>query len=192
MLSSRPSGSRQGEEDEATLLAMALVPPLDVPAETVREALLPLRHDFSVALYSFGNAFAAGAVIRVAHSFLAREIFIIGEEPYYPKASMGMEKYETVVRAKDEAAFFAAVARRPVWAVEKDHAHRSIHDVREFPKDVVLVFGSEREGLPSAFMERADDVIGIPMYGVNHSFPVPVAAGIVMHEWTRRRYAPGS
>jgi len=27
------------------------------------------------------------------------------------------------------------------------------------------------------------------MYGVNHSFPVAVAAGIVMAEWARRRYA---
>ena len=35
------------------------------------------------------------------------------------------------------------------------------------------------------------DVIAIPMYGVNHSFPVTVAAGIVMNEWARRRYVDG-
>jgi tRNA G18 (ribose-2'-O)-methylase SpoU len=28
------------------------------------------------------------------------------------------------------------------------------------------------------------------MYGINHSFPVTVAAGIAMAEWTRRYY-PG-
>jgi tRNA G18 (ribose-2'-O)-methylase SpoU len=27
------------------------------------------------------------------------------------------------------------------------------------------------------------------MYGINHSFPVTVAAGIAMAEWTRRHYA---
>jgi len=167
---------------------MALVPPLDASPEAVREALAPLRHDFSVAIRSFGNAFAVGAVIRVAHSFLASEIFVIGDEPYYAKASMGMEKYETLVRVPDDDAFFFAVRGRPVWAIEKDHARRSLHAVASFPARVVLVLGSEREGLPRAFVDRADDAIGIPMYGVNHSFPVAVAAGIVMHEWTRRKY----
>ena len=168
---------------------MPLVPPLDASPDEVREALAPLRHDFAVALHSFGNAFAAGAVIRVAHSFLAREIFVIGREPYYAKASMGMEKYETVVRVESEEAFFEAVRGRPVWAGEKDQARRSLNDIGRFPEGVVFVFGSERAGLSASFVERADEVLGIPMYGVNHSFPVAVAAGIVMHEWTRRRYA---
>jgi tRNA G18 (ribose-2'-O)-methylase SpoU len=167
---------------------MPLVPPLDASPDEVRTLLAPLRHDFSVALYSFGNAFGAGAVIRVAHSFLVREIFIIGNEPYYAKASMGMQKYETIVRAETADAFFKATAGRPVWAIEKDHAKRSILDVADFPRGVVFVFGSERDGIPSELIERTDDVIGIPMFGVNHSFPVAVAAGIVMHEWARRKY----
>jgi tRNA G18 (ribose-2'-O)-methylase SpoU len=170
---------------------MPLVPPLDASPDEVRQALAPLRHDFSVALHSFGNAFAAGAVIRVAHSFLAREIIVIGREPFYAKASMGMEKYETVLRVESEEAFFEAVRGRPVWAIEKDHARRSLNDIGRFPAGVVFVFGSERAGLSASFVERADEVVGIPMYGVNHSFPVAVAAGIVMHEWARRRYAEG-
>lgn len=168
---------------------MPLSPPLDASPDEVRQALAPLRHDFSVALHSFGNAFAAGAVIRVAHSFLAREVFVIGAEPYYAKASMGMEKYETVIRAETEEEFFATVRARPVWAVEKDHARRSLNEIGPFPEGVVFVFGSERAGLSSSFVERADEVVGIPMFGVNHSFPVAVAAGIVMHEWARRKYA---
>jgi tRNA G18 (ribose-2'-O)-methylase SpoU len=168
-----------------------LVPPLDASPDEVKEALAPLRHDFSVALHSFGNAFAAGAVVRVAHSFLAREIFVIGSDPYYAKASMGMEKYETVLRTESEEAFFAAVRGRPVWAVEKDHARRSVNDVARFPPGVVFVFGSERAGLSASFVARADEVVGIPMFGVNHSFPVAVAAGIVMHEWARKRYTGG-
>jgi tRNA G18 (ribose-2'-O)-methylase SpoU len=168
---------------------MALQPPLDASPRQVKETLAPIRHDFSVALHRFGNAFAVGAVVRVAHSFLAREIFVIGSDPYYAKASMGMEKYETMVRTDGEEAFLEAVRGRPVWAVEKDYARRSLHAVACFPPDVVFVFGSERDGLSRSFAERADEVIGIPMYGVNHSFPVAVAAGIVMHEWSRRKYA---
>jgi tRNA G18 (ribose-2'-O)-methylase SpoU len=30
-------------------------------------------------------------------------------------------------------------------------------------------------------------VIAIPMYGINHSYPVAIAAGMTMCEWARRR-----
>ena len=77
--------------------AVALRTPIDESPEDVRAALAPLRHPFSVAVYNCQNAFSVGAIIRVAHNFLAREIFVIGRAPYYEKASMGMEKYESIV-----------------------------------------------------------------------------------------------
>jgi tRNA G18 (ribose-2'-O)-methylase SpoU len=171
---------------------MGLSPPLDATPEEVRALLAPLRNDFTIALHAADNAFAVGAIIRVAHSFLAREIVIIGDAPYYEKASMGMEKYESVVRVADDAAFLAHVADRPLWAVEKDHATTSVYDVTAFPRDVVLLFGSERFGIPSPLVARAECVVGIPIYGVNHSLPLAIAAGILMNEWARRKYAPGA
>ncbi len=170
---------------------MALVPPLDATPEEVRALLAPLRHDVSVALHAPGNPFAVGAIVRVAHSFLVREIVLIGDAPHYEKASMGMERFETVTRVADDEAFFSHVAGRPVWAVEKDFAKKSLYDVGSFPPGVVLVLGSERAGLTRAFADRADEVVGIPMYGVNHSFPLAVAAGMVLGEWARQRYAKG-
>jgi tRNA G18 (ribose-2'-O)-methylase SpoU len=171
---------------------MALEPPLGLPAHAVRELLSPLRNDFSVALFAPGNAFSIGAVIRVAHSYLAREVFVVGGGDWYPKGSMGMEKYETIVRVPDVAALVRATAGRPLWAVEREQARRSIHAVDRFPAGVVLVFGSERFGVPRELLDRADDVLGIPLYGVNNSLPVTVAAGIVMNEWARRRYHDGA
>jgi tRNA G18 (ribose-2'-O)-methylase SpoU len=68
----------------------------------------------------------------------------------------------------------------------------SLHDVPTFPRGVVFAFGSERFGLPLELLEKADQIVGIPLYGVNHSLPVTVAAGIVMNEWARRRYSSGA
>jgi tRNA G18 (ribose-2'-O)-methylase SpoU len=170
---------------------MALPTPIDATVEEVREALRPLRSDFSVALHAADNAFAIGAIIRVAHNFLAREIILIGEGTYYEKASMGMEKYESIVRVPSDEAFLEHVGQRPLWAVEKDAATTSLHAVGKFPKDVVFLFGSERFGIPSSLLARAHVTMGIPIYGVNHSLPLAVAAGIVMNDWARRRYADG-
>lgn len=171
---------------------MALVPPIEASAEEVRELLAPLRNDLSIAIYNSQNAFNIGAIIRVAHSYLVREIIVIGEERWYERASMGMHRFETIVRVPDVDAFFEHVGDRPIWSVEKDHATVSLYDVVEYPRDVVFVMGSESEGVPQRIIERSGAVIGIPMYGINHSFPITVASGIVLCDWARKRYRPGT
>jgi tRNA G18 (ribose-2'-O)-methylase SpoU len=163
-----------------------------MPADEVRALLAPLRNDLSIAVYNCQNAFSIGAIIRVAHSFLVRELFVIGDAPFYEKASMGMQRYETIVTLPDADAFFDHVAGRPVWAVEKDAATIALYDVTSYPANVVFVLGSERAGLPAGVVARADAVVGIPMYGVNHSFPVAVAAGMILSDWARRHYRPGT
>ena len=55
-----------------------------------------------------------------------------------------------------------------------------------------MVFGSETAGVPETLIAAAKQVIAIPMYGINNSFPVTVAAGIAMAEWTRRHFVAGS
>ena len=119
------------------------VPPLDLPLADVRAELEKLRHPLHIGIIRAKNPFNVGAVIRVAHSFLVKEILLVGDAPFYERAAMGMDRYENIVKVPDEAALVA-------------HA------------------------------KAADLVLGIPMYGINHSFPLAIAAGIAMAEWTRR------
>jgi tRNA G18 (ribose-2'-O)-methylase SpoU len=170
---------------------MSISSPITESPEEVRAVLAAVRNDLTVAVMTPGNAFATGAIIRTAHSFLVREIVLVGGAPHYEKASMGMHKYENIVSCADEGAFLAHVAGRPLWVVEKDEATTSLYAAGEFPRDLVLVFGSERFGVPRSIVARADRVVGIPIYGVNHSLPVAVAAGIALGEWARRRYREG-
>jgi tRNA G18 (ribose-2'-O)-methylase SpoU len=115
-----------------------------------------------------------------------REIFLIGTEPFYERAAMGMAKYETIVECPDEAAFLERVAGRPLIGVERDHARTTLWEA-EMPRDLVLLFGSEDDGLPPSLLVACQEVIAIPMYGINHSFPVAISAGMVLCEWARRR-----
>ncbi|MFO0667392.1 MAG: TrmH family RNA methyltransferase [Polyangiaceae bacterium] len=163
--------------------------PLDASPEEVRTLLQPLRNRLSIALCTLGNAFSVGAIIRVAHSYLVREIILIGDTPHYEKASMGMEKYETIVRVPDEASFLAYAKGRPLLCFEREAATRSLYDEAPFPDDSIMVFGSERFGTPASLLERATAIVAVPMYGVNHSLPVAVCAGIALSEWARRHYA---
>lgn len=167
------------------------IPPFGLTTEEIRAELAPLRNDFSVAVCRAKNPFNIGAIIRVAHSFLVREIFLIGTEPYYERASMGMQKYETIIECPDEDAFLRATQGRPLIGVERDHARRTLWEA-PFPRGLVFLFGSENDGLPRSLLDACEDVIAIPMYGINHSYPVAIAAGMTLCEWARRHDPRGA
>ena len=171
---------------------MARVPPLGMPRSEVRQELDRLRHPFRVAVDRAKNPFNIGAIIRTAHSFLAREILLVGTEPWYERAAMGMQRYEHIVELPSpEALVRRAEAKEwPLIAFEKDHATVGLWEA-QLPDDAVLVFGNEDEGCAPVVLEAAQQVVGIPMYGINHSYPIAIAAGIAMAEWARRRYQGG-
>jgi tRNA G18 (ribose-2'-O)-methylase SpoU len=165
------------------------VPPFDLPTAEIKRELDRLRTPLRIAVQRSKNPFNVGAIIRVAHSFLVREIILIGEEPYYERASMGMEKYENITKLPDEAAFIDRVARDRlrVIAIEKDHPR--VHGLWDytFPdQGCVLLFGSENEGVSPDLLAIAEAVVAIPMFGINHSYPVSISAGIALAEWSRR------
>ncbi|UJR79302.1 TrmH family RNA methyltransferase [Sandaracinus amylolyticus] len=169
---------------------MAYVPPLGMPIDEVRRELDRIRHPVRIAIRRSKNPFNVGAIIRTAHSFLVREIVLIGIEPWYERAAMGMQRYENVVEVESEAAF-VAMAKERGWflcALEKDDASVGLWDAK-MPEDCVIVVGNEEEGVGAEILAASDEVIGIPMFGINHSYPMTVAAGIAMAEWARRRYA---
>ena len=62
------------------------VAPFEMAAAEIRDSLAGLRRPLSVAILRARNPFNVGAIIRVAHSFLAREIILVGTEPYYERA----------------------------------------------------------------------------------------------------------
>jgi tRNA G18 (ribose-2'-O)-methylase SpoU len=168
------------------------IPGFDMPLEEIRRSLDTLRRSVRIAVLRSRNPFNVGAIIRVAHSFLVREILLIGTERYYERAAMGMSRYEHITELPDEAALLARVRadglklivfEREVATVDLWHA--------DLPEDAVLVFGSEVEGVPPEIVAAAHQVVAIPMYGINNSFPVTVAAGIALAEWTRRFYSSG-
>ena len=162
------------------------VAPFELNTEQIRDELARIRNDFSIAIVRAKNPFNIGAIIRVAHSFLVREVFLIGTEPYYQRAAMGMHKYENIVSCADEADFVSRISGRPLIGVERDHATTVFWEA-PFPKDLVFLFGSEDDGIPTTLLEACTNVVAIPMYGINHSYPVAISAGMVMCEWARRR-----
>jgi tRNA G18 (ribose-2'-O)-methylase SpoU len=135
------------------------------------------------------NPFNVGAIIRVAHSFLVQDVVLVGDERYYQRAAMGMDRYENLVELSSDAALVEWARERslPLVVFEREHARVDLWRA-PLPEACLMVFGSETTGVSEEILAAADTVVGIPMYGINNSFPVTVAAGIAMAEWTRRHY----
>jgi tRNA G18 (ribose-2'-O)-methylase SpoU len=165
------------------------VPAFDLPLDEIRASLDALRRPLRIAVLRSHNPFNVGAIIRTAHSFLVNEIVLVGNEPFYERAAMGMQRYERIVQLPDEAALVAWARERrlPIVAFEREHARVDLWRA-ELPEECLMVFGSETYGVPESIVAAADEVVAIPMYGINNSFPVTVAAGIAMAEWTRRHF----
>ncbi len=171
---------------------MAKVSPLGMPREEIREELDRIRHPFRIAVDRAKNPFNIGAIVRTAHSFLAKEIILIGSEPWYERAAMGMQRYENIVELPSVEAFLAH-AQEHAWhlvAFEKDDSNVGLWEA-ELPGDCVMVFGNEDRGVSRRILAHAQQIVGIPMYGINHSYPISIAAGIGMAEWARRHYRNG-
>jgi tRNA G18 (ribose-2'-O)-methylase SpoU len=170
---------------------VAFVPPLGMGPEEVRAELDRIRHPLRIAVRRSKNAFNVGAIIRTAHSFLVKEIVLVGIEPFYERAAMGMHRFEHVREIADEAAFvaYARAEGFPIVAIEKDAPRVVPLWESQMPDDACLVIGNEEEGVGVEILAAASEVVAIPMFGVNHSYPMTVAAGIALTEWARRRYA---
>ena len=165
------------------------VPAFDLPVADIRASLQALRRPLRVAVLRSRNPFNVGAIIRTAHSFLVQEVVLVGDEPFYERAAMGMEKYENLVQLPSERALveWAAARDLPMVVFEREQARVDLWRA-ELPEECLMVFGSEKVGVPAEVIAAARSVVGIPMYGINNSFPVTVAAGIAMAEWTRRHF----
>jgi tRNA G18 (ribose-2'-O)-methylase SpoU len=171
---------------------MAHVPSFEMPRDEIKRELDRIRHPMRVVVDRAKNPFNVGAIIRTAHSFLPREIVLVGTEPWYERAAMGMHRLENI-REIPSVEELLEVAAREAWKLccfEKDAASVGLWNA-ELPEDAVLVFGNEDTGIDARILERAYETIAIPMYGINHSYPVSVAAGMGLCEWARRRYQHG-
>jgi tRNA (guanosine-2'-O-)-methyltransferase len=61
----------------------------------------------------------------------------------------------------------------------------------DYTRPVVLVFGSESEGISEASLAFADKVVRIPMLGMVQSLNLSVSVAVILYEALRQRQAKG-
>ncbi len=103
------------------------------------------------------------------------------------KASAGTAPRVPIARTDNLARVLTQVKERGYWVVgaegEADTAHWDV----DWDRPMVVVLGSEGEGLASDVTEACDELAAIPMRGPAESLNVSVAAGLLLFAAARPR-----
>jgi len=153
------------------------------------EPLADVRLDTSpgwVALDRVADPGNLGTILRTADAVGACGVILVGPstDPYDPaalRASMGAVFSQRLVRADpDELAAWKRAAGAFVLGTS-DKAPLD-YQAAAHPQPLVLLMGSEREGLAPELQTLCDALVSIPMRGRSDSLNLAVATGVMLYE----------
>jgi TrmH family RNA methyltransferase len=199
--------SRIGQEVVQTLAGRS-VPCLEVTAEVFEsisgkegpqglgavvrqrwELLEEVRHGKElcwVALNAVADPGNLGTILRTSDAVGAAGVILLGPttDPYDPaalRASMGAVFSQRLVRATFPA-LVAWKQRIGYTLVGTSHAAATDYTSVSYRAPLVLLMGSEREGLSSEQRAACDLTVRIPMVGRSDSLNLAVATAVVLYE----------
>jgi len=146
----------------------------------------------SVVLADIRSAQNVGAIFRTADAAGGAEVLLSGYSPSpidrfgrprtdIKKASLGAEEWMPWRTFETHEECIADLAERGIAIIAVEQTEAAIPYTTFVPQGpIALVLGNEVEGVPHAFLERAAQIIMIPMHGKKESLNVSVAAGVVL------------
>lgn len=154
--------------------------------EAIKADLNDRRIPIEIAIENLERDFNMGTIVRTANAFNVRKVHVIGRRQWNKRGAMMTDKYLDVVYHTSVDQFVGAINGKFVIAVDNIEGSTELYDAEMPDSDVVLVFGSEANGLSQEMIEKSHQVVAIEQFGSTRSLNVGVAAGIVMYEWVRR------
>lgn len=143
-----------------------------------------------VALVEPADPGNLGTIMRTADAVGAAGVIIVGPgaDPYDPaalRASMGAAFALGLARASWGELLAWRAAAGAAMVGTSDQAPADFQSVA-YPQPLVLLMGSERQGLAPEQLAACDQVVSIPMRGRGDSLNLAVATGVMLYELLRQ------
>jgi len=147
-----------------------------------------------IVLDNIRSVFNVGSIFRSADGAGSVEkIYLCGmttpiDNPKLEKTALGAtemidsEHYDTTQEALGEL----REKNIPIFSVELTGDAQDFQKV-EYPEELALVFGHEKDGVNEEILKESDKKIFVPMRGKKESLNVANCASIVLYEITRER-----
>jgi TrmH family RNA methyltransferase len=180
------------QRDEPQGIAAAIRIQEPTPAD------IPLRDDLLVIVaYQLRDPGNLGTIIRTADATGATAVVIVEPsvdlyDPQTVRATMGSLYALPIVHLADEGALTRWVedlraAGLPLLVVASSAHAAQLHYEADYRRPLVLLVGSERNGLPQSVRGSADLQVRLPMSGRATSLNVAAATAALVYEIVRQR-----
>lgn len=155
------------------------------------EMLEPKPGQLIIALDEVADPGNLGTIIRTADAGGADTIILLDNctDPYDPtsiRASMGALFDVSIIRCTFED-FVMWKKRNKVTVIGAAGSAETDYHFAKYPEKMVLMMGSERQGLSPRYMEISDQLVSIPMKGRGDSLNLAIATGIMIYEILNHR-----
>lgn len=149
------------------------------------------RSPLHIAIENWGHDFNIGSMVRTANAFNVAGVHIIGRRRWNRRGAMVTDRYLHVHHHEDIDAFVADMDARGLLVLGVDNLPGSVPlEGRALPRDTVLVFGEESQGLTRAMQDRCAQILHITQYGSTRSINAGHAAAIAMWAWSTQHLTP--
>lgn len=150
-------------------------------------ALTSQNFPWGVALAEPQDPGNIGTILRTIDAVGASGLLLLDNsaDPYHPgavRASMGALFWYPVVQASFEDFAFWVERQGYTLVGTSAHASTDYRLVQNYRRPVILLMGSEREGLSASQSGACDQMIRLPMEGRVTSLNLAVATGIMLYE----------
>lgn len=151
------------------------------------------KYPLLVMLDSLKDPHNLGAILRTAEATAVDGVIIgkhrsVGLTPTVAKVSTGAIEYVKVVEATNLTQTLEILKKKGFWVIGAEYDAKSqFYDSMKYDMPVVLVIGSEGEGISRLVKEHCDVLVKLPMKGQITSLNASVSAGILLYEISKYR-----
>lgn len=103
------------------------------------------------------------------------------------KVACGALEYVKVAEVNNLVSTIEELKKNGYWVVGTDGNAKNYYDEIDYKMNVVLVIGSEGEGISRLVKENCDFVVKLPMFGIINSLNASVASGIMIYNVLDKR-----
>lgn len=146
--------------------------------------------DLHIAIENWTHDFNIGSIVRTANAFNAAGVHIVGPKRYNRRGAMCTDHYLNMFHHDDVAAFIDWAKGENLAIIGIDNLPGSIPiEGYQFPRNCVLLFGTEKDGLTPPALEAANVLLHITQFGSTRSINAGAAAAIAMYAYMNQRDA---
>lgn len=150
------------------------------------------RSPFLLMLDALKDAYNLGAILRIADAAGVDGVIIpkhrsIGLDSMVAKASAGAIEHVPVARVTNLSQTITSLKEDGFWVAGTDAEGSISYEKADYSGPLLIVIGSEGEGMSKNIANKCDFLLSIPMSGSVNSLNAAVAAGIVIFEAAKQR-----